>query len=238
MVLEYLAHSGFDRAVSELKAQLRERRLGKAQPWRPVGRDVQTVLRERMMKALERGDRGEAFKLWDNFVPPLVRRSDRDAQKLEFYLNVYFAIYPLHPVNASPEPAGIGPSMAAFKAFLETDGSHLATTPEFLAYYAMPYVPEIREHPSFSELFTQEWAAALRKKLQDFMSLNHQFASEPRLAVICRSYKELAGTNAAVPRREAEWDNHPVQEAQRAYVTSAAHLNSPSRARPAPRSRP
>eukprot|EP00966_Prymnesium_polylepis_P001344 30829-Prymnesium_polylepis.1 len=112
MVLEYLAHCGFDRAVSELKAQLRERRLGKAQPWRPVGRDVQATLRDRMLKSLERGDRAETFKLWDNFVPPLVRRSDRDAQKLEFYLNVYFAIYPLHPVNVSPDASGIVGSMA------------------------------------------------------------------------------------------------------------------------------
>jgi hypothetical protein len=27
-------------------------------------------------------------------------------------------------------------------------------TPEFLAYYAMPYVPEIAKHPSFKDPFT------------------------------------------------------------------------------------
>lgn len=155
MILEYLAHSGFDRAVNELKQQLRERRIGKQQAWRPAGRDIQSHLKERMLKALDRGDRGEVFKLWENFVPPLVRRSDREAQKLEFYLNVYFAIFPLHPSNSSPDPAGLAASMATFKAFLESEGSHLASTPEFLAYYALPYVPEISAHPSFSELFTQ-----------------------------------------------------------------------------------
>ncbi|KAL1523500.1 hypothetical protein AB1Y20_018438 [Prymnesium parvum] len=214
MVLEYLAHCGFDRAVAELKAELRERRMGRAHAWRPVGREVQPLLREKMLKAVERGERAEALKLWDNFVPPLVRRTDRDAQKLEFYLHVYFAIFPLHPVNPHPDPAATAQSMAAFKAFLETDKSQLATTPEFLAYYAMPYVPEIREHPSFTELFTEAWALALRKKLDDFLSLSHHFASEPRLAIICRSYKELAG---AMPRREHEWDSHPVHEAHKAY---------------------
>ena len=161
MILEYLAHCGFDRAVNELKQQLRERRMGKQQAWRPVGRDVQSNLKERMLKALDRGDRGEVFKLWENFVPPLVRRSDREAQKLEFYLNVFFAIFPLHPSNASPDPAGLSASMALFKAFLEADGSYLASTPEFLAYYALPYVPEISAHPSFSELFTQVPAVRL-----------------------------------------------------------------------------
>lgn len=224
MILEYLAHCGYDRAAGELKVQLRDRRMGKAQPWRPVGNDVQSVLRERMIKSFERGERAEVFKLWENFVPPLVRRSDRDAQKLEFYLNIYFAIFPLHPVNPRPNPLDMASSMAAFKSFLETDSSQLATSPEFLAYYAMPYVPEIREHPSFSELFTQAWAMALRAKLEDFLSLSHQFASEPRLAVICRSYRELSGADAAIPSKEREWDSHPIQEAHKMYEELKSRL--------------
>ena len=129
MILEYLAHSGFDRAVNELKQQLRERRMGKQQAWRPVGRDVQTTLRERMLKALDRGDRGEVFKLWENFVPPLVRRSDREAQKLEFYLNVFFAIFPLHPSNASPDPTGLTASMSTFKVSPSIVAFHHRTWP-------------------------------------------------------------------------------------------------------------
>ena len=46
--------------------------------------------------------------MWENFVPPLVRRSDRSAQKLEFYLQIYFSIFPLHPANRSGvQPAAI-----------------------------------------------------------------------------------------------------------------------------------
>ena len=46
--------------------------------------------------------------------------------------------------------------MRVFKAYLESDGANLAVTPEFLAYYAMPYVPEIAKHPSFKDPFTHE----------------------------------------------------------------------------------
>ena len=58
-------------------------------------------------------------------------------------LRVFFAIYPLHPINPSPAPASLPTTMGAFKTFLESDGASLATTPEFLAYYAMSYVPEV-----------------------------------------------------------------------------------------------
>jgi len=62
--------------------------------------------------------------MWENFVPPLVRRSDRSAQKLEFYLQIYFSIFPLHPSNRNgPQPAKIGTSMRAFKEYLESDGA-------------------------------------------------------------------------------------------------------------------
>jgi hypothetical protein len=44
-------------------------------------------------------------------------------------------------------------------------------TPEFLAYYAMPYVPEIAKHPSFKDLFTSDWATALKARRRLSQSL-------------------------------------------------------------------
>ena len=153
LVLEYLAHAGYERATQQLKAELRERREGKTVTWRPVGEHMQQKVKERILRALDRGEREEVLRLWDSFVPPLLRRSDKNAQKLEFYLHIFFSIYPLHPSNPKqPQPAQLAQSMKAFKAFLETDGAVLAATPEFLAYYAMPYVPEISRHPSFKEV--------------------------------------------------------------------------------------
>ena len=75
LVLEYLAHSGYDRAVGQLKIELRERREGKVANWRPIGKEMQDKVKDKMLRALDRGDREEVLRLWDNFVPPLVRRS-------------------------------------------------------------------------------------------------------------------------------------------------------------------
>lgn len=41
------------------------------------------------------GERKQFFELWNEFVPPNVRDSDSVAQKLEFYLNIYFATSPV-----------------------------------------------------------------------------------------------------------------------------------------------
>jgi hypothetical protein len=207
-VLEYLAHAGYERTTQQLKNELRERREGKQQNWRPVGRDMQDKVKDRMLRALDRGEREEVLKLWDNFVPPLVRRSDKNAQKLEFYLNIFFAIFPLHPTNPTPQSNNLGAAMRTFKTYLETDGAALAVTPEFLAYYAMPHVPDISRHPSFKELFSAEWARALKARLADFLARTPQFAAEPRLLGICRSYRELsAGASAGA--------EHPVANASR-----------------------
>ena len=65
------------------------------------------------------------------------------------------------------------------------DDANLAVTPEFLAYYAMPYVPEISKHPSFKDLFTQDWARALKARLSEFLATTPQFAATPRLFPKC-----------------------------------------------------
>ena len=200
LVLEYLAHAGYERATQQLKQELREKREGKSTTWRPVGAGMQDRVKDRMLRALDAGEREEVLRLWDNFVPPVLRRTDKNAQKLEFYLNIFFAIFPLHPTNPKgAQPAGLTNSMRIFKEYLETDGAALAVTPEFLAYYAMPYVPEIARHPSFRELFTAEWALALKSRLADFLARTPQFAAEPKLLSMVRAHRELGAGAAHSP---------------------------------------
>ena len=44
--------------------------------------------------------------------------------------------------------------MNAFKTYLETRGAALSQTTEFLPFYALPFVPNPRAHPSYKELFS------------------------------------------------------------------------------------
>lgn len=45
-------------------------------------------------------------------------------------------------------------NMQEFKNYLETRGATLSQTTEFLPFYALPYVPNPKGHPSYKELFT------------------------------------------------------------------------------------
>ena len=50
---------------------------------------------QRFMSAANQGDRDLFFALWDDRFPLESRESDKSLQKIEFLMNVYFAVYPL-----------------------------------------------------------------------------------------------------------------------------------------------
>lgn len=56
-----------------------------------------------------------------------------------------------------------------FKNYLDNAGSELSKTSEFLAFYALPYIKNPMEHPSFKALFTMEWVNQLKQKFKGFI---------------------------------------------------------------------
>lgn len=48
-----------------------------------------------MLELFHNGKRKKFFDLWSDQLPKTVKDTDSVAQKLEFYLNIYFAIYPI-----------------------------------------------------------------------------------------------------------------------------------------------
>lgn len=56
-----------------------------------------------MGTAYNAGNRHSFFKLWNKFVPFVLRQNDLTCQKLEFYLQIYFTVYPAFMANNSPE---------------------------------------------------------------------------------------------------------------------------------------
>ena len=91
----------------------------------------------------DRGNKTAFFKLWNQLVN--AKGNSIITQKLEFYFRVYFGIFPIHPLN--PECGNqklLETEMQEFKDFLETKGSQLSKTPEFLSYYALPFVKDLQ----------------------------------------------------------------------------------------------
>ncbi|KAI9143232.1 hypothetical protein BKA69DRAFT_1037040 [Paraphysoderma sedebokerense] len=72
-------------------------------------------------------------------------------------------------------------TMEGFKAFLESKGPVLSRTTEFLPFYALPYLPDPRVHPSFKEIFTASWVEELKAKVDDFLNSEINVVTKPKL---------------------------------------------------------
>ncbi|XP_050066674.1 lisH domain-containing protein ARMC9-like isoform X2 [Aphis gossypii] len=115
------------------------------------------------------------MKTWSD-LPDEIKQID-EYRKLTFYLHVYYTILECKKrVNKSENCSddkcdeNDESSMAAFRNFLLQRGAEFSTENEFLPYFALPYVFEPMQHPSFKNLFKENrWCDSLNKRLEDFI---------------------------------------------------------------------
>jgi len=166
------------------------------------------------MAFFEDGDRLNFYRLFDRCIPEQYRLTDLDAQKVEFWLQIYFAVFPALPAaggkkGALPEqgakklPRGreegvdLSPGMARLRAFIETRGADAARTEEFLPYYALPFVPRPQKHPAFCKLFEPKWTIDMRGMLERFVANAPSETPPPRVHSILLHYYGLDAEGAA-----------------------------------------
>jgi len=83
---------------------------------------------------------------------------------VEFYLQIYFLIYSMHPSKQQKEQLD-NSEIVSFKIYLESKGIELSKTSEFLPYYALPFIHKPQENKALKHLFTPEWIESVRQKL-------------------------------------------------------------------------
>lgn len=83
--------------------------------------------------------------------------------------------------------ATIEETMNDFKAYLSTRGADLCKTTQFLSFYALPYVPDPRQHPSFKDLFKPEWQDDVKDRMVEFLTTALRKRDLPRIAKIMES---------------------------------------------------
>lgn len=155
LIEEYLQYFGF---TATLKSLREERKKSRHTDNSPSGSTA-----HQFIKAFDKGDHSAFFGLWEKHIPARVRRDDSTARKLAFYCQVHFAIFPLRSSGSSAT------SMKRFKTYLETSGLELAKAPEFLPFYALPFVDNAKEHPTFKELLTSKWESEVRSRASRFV---------------------------------------------------------------------
>lgn len=131
-----------------------------------------------MVNSFDLGKSEHFFISWNRFVPMTLRASDLRCQKLEFYLHIYFAIFPALP-DSGMRQADLMRELANFKMYLDTRGAELSQTSEFLPYYALPYVQNPMDHPHFNTLCSKKWVFGLRSELAEWLRSNLPKLSSP-----------------------------------------------------------
>uniref|UniRef100_A0A8B9IMX4 LisH domain-containing protein ARMC9 n=1 Tax=Anser cygnoides TaxID=8845 RepID=A0A8B9IMX4_ANSCY len=185
LVREYLDFAEFEETVKVFAKECKIK--GKTLP-KTAGvslRDSKALpVQKDLLRAFENGEQKAFFQLWEEHISSSVRDNEPAAQKLEFYLHIYFATYLLKHSVGKPDKAELEERISHFKAYLETKGAALSQTTEFLPFYALPFVPNPMVHPSFKELFQDSWTLDLRTRLEKFLSLTLKASQTPRLLTL------------------------------------------------------
>lgn len=88
------------------------------------------------MQLFDQGQRESFFGKFSQFVPVSMRSRDPQTMRIEFYLQLYFFIYALHPFLGKKKSVD-AQAKQAFIAYLEGRGASLSKSAEFLQYYAL-----------------------------------------------------------------------------------------------------
>ena len=162
LIHEYLLKRDYQKTIDAFQEEL----ITKIKQKNYYKISFSSITETNLLKFFNYGRKNEFFKSWKRIIPNHIRMREPPLQKLEFYLQVYFAIYPLlyrdGEINSNKT---IQETRDEFKIFLEKKDSDYSKSNEFLQYYALPYVQNIKTHPTYSKLFQPEWAVELKDKI-------------------------------------------------------------------------
>ncbi|XP_076879976.1 lisH domain-containing protein ARMC9 isoform X2 [Brachyhypopomus gauderio] len=187
MIKEYLKFCELEETVKIFEKECKSK--GKPVPKAPrnsSGDSKTFIIQKDLLGSFEDGDMKVFFELWEEHVPEDIRDNDPAVRKLEFYLHIHFAIYPLKNSVGRQDKAAFDEQMSQFRHYLETRGAVLSHTTEFLPFYALPFVPNPALHPSFQELFQDSWAPDLKERLEKLLALTLKASARPRLLTLYR----------------------------------------------------
>jgi hypothetical protein len=108
----------------------------------PSGSNIKSNNIDLLFVHFDNGNKNAFFKVWNELIP--ANEKTLITQKLEFYLRVYFAVFPIHPLNPKQGDKNLlANEMQDFKHFIEHENTQLAKASEFLSFYALPYVDDL-----------------------------------------------------------------------------------------------
>ncbi|OMJ86908.1 hypothetical protein SteCoe_11458 [Stentor coeruleus] len=158
-IKEYLSYTGYKETLKSLEVfHIQKEQIPE-----------QSSSLSSLFQCLERGDSKSFFSVWLSLPQDL--NQQQDLKNLEFFIRVFFAIYPCHQINGkqvvkeSNNPK-YKKSIEEFKLYLDAEGSTFSKSEEVLSYFALPYMPNPSEHPAFRSIFSMKWFNGLKDRIR------------------------------------------------------------------------
>ena len=164
LIHEYLLKKDYNKTLDSFQEEVTQK-IKTNLYYKPYFQEINETS---VLKSFTLGNKIEFFKQWNRLIPSHIKLKETAYSKLEFFIEIYFAIFPLlGDKKMTPQiQKELKNNMEDFKKYLETKEIELSKTTEFLAYYALPYVPNPKEHPSYQSLFSPEWTKELKEKIK------------------------------------------------------------------------
>ena len=166
LIHEYLFKKGYIKTLDIFQEELLEKiRNGEFYSF-----SSQNIPDSTLITYFEYGNKKKFMKHWKRIIPNNLKLMEPTLFKLEFNIEIYFAIYPLLKTNININDILIqkelNKNMEEFKIFLDQNKFEQYKTQEFLSYCALPYIQDPRKNPIYAKLFKPEWVISLRNQIQ------------------------------------------------------------------------
>ena len=149
----------------------------------------------KMKNEFKKGNKIIFFNYWCKYIPLSLRIHDKKTIITEFFMNIYFSIFKIHPFlkkknNFSQKFSlkNFHKVIKDFKKYLVLQGDELTKIDELLPYFALPYMKEPHFHPLFKNLFSEKWIFEMEEKLEDFLKGLYDVEKEPLLVKVYKGF--------------------------------------------------
>ena len=167
LIHEYLYRKDYTKTLDIFQEELAEK-IKQGKFYSPPITDYPTS--ESLISYFKSGEKDKFLSHWTRLIPNNLILTESTLYKLNFYIQIYFAIYPiLNPrtnINEEKIQKNLKKNMEEFKSFLERNKPQSESSSEFLAYYALPYIPDPRNNFTYVNLFKPEWTECIIEQIE------------------------------------------------------------------------
>ena len=200
LIHEYLYKKDYLKTLDIFQQELSEK-IKSGQFYSFLDSNKNTYEINSLLNYFEEGNKHKFMLHWRRLIPNNLRLTEQKLFKLDFNIEIYFAIYPIlkqsSNINDIITQKNLKKNMEEFKIYLEQNKSNQFKNPEILSYYALPYVPDPRKNSSYINLFRPEWIQCLKEQIQrciDYYSPSF-YAKYPILYDLTRGKKIMSLNN-------------------------------------------